>query len=284
MADNTKVMEKVTLSNGYDVWYARYGAVDALHTYFLVHGGAGSHEDFNELSPLLVHGNYNVIAIDLPESGLSDAEAAGGDRLTEETLIQTTMEVIRLLEAQNPRRRFIFVGHSFGGGTLMQAAARGKYQSLVGLALLNSSGFQPHNVTRPYGPKYVMCQLLITSPVARFFLSYILYFVSIYIIGLSPKLTRKDTTFMYQRGGTVDFPQVKTCAEYVRATKLPVFHATAKNDLIVEKAISDEISAFLKPSVKIESERGGHNIQRTRAPELAKAMVEWATSITKSQA
>ncbi|CAK4610276.1 hypothetical protein LEN26_010003 [Aphanomyces euteiches] len=270
MAVNTKVMEKVTLSNGYDVWYARYGAVDALHTYFLVHGGAGSHEDFNELSPLLVRDNFNVIAIDLPGSGLSDAEAAGGDRLTEETLIQTTMEVIRLLEAQNPRRRFIFVGHSFGGGTLMQAAARGKYQSLVGLALLNSSGFQPHNVTRPYGPKYVMCQLLFTSPVARFFLSYILYFVSIYIIGLSPKLTRKDT--------------LKTCAEYVRAAKLPVFHATAKNDLIVEKAISDEISAFLQPGVKIEYERGDHNIQRTRAAELAKAMTEWATSITKSQA
>ncbi|KAH9068904.1 hypothetical protein Ae201684P_021063 [Aphanomyces euteiches] len=148
----------------------------------------------------------------------------------------------------------------------MQAAARGKYQSLVGLALLNSSGFQPHNVTRPYGPNYI------------------LYFVSIYIIGLSPKLTRKDTTFMYQRGGTVDFPQVKTCAEYVRAAKLPVFHATAKNDLIVEKAISDEISAFLQPGVKIEYERGGHNIQRTRAAELAKAMTEWATSITKSQA
>ncbi|CAK4677218.1 unnamed protein product [Aphanomyces euteiches] len=270
MAVNTKVMEKVTLSNGYDVWYARYGAVDALHTYFLVHGGAGSHEDFNELSPLLVRDNFNVIAIDLPGSGLSDAEAAGGDRLTEETLIQTTMEVIRLLEAQNPRRRFIFVGHSFGGGTLMQAAARGKYQSLVGLALLNSSGFQPHNVTRPYGPKYVMCQLLFTSPVARFFLSYILYF--------------EGHAFMYQRGGTVDFPQVKTCAEYVRAAKLPVFHATAKNDLIVEKAISDEISAFLQPGVKIEYERGDHNIQRTRAAELAKAMTEWATSITKSQA
>ncbi|CAK4147443.1 unnamed protein product [Aphanomyces euteiches] len=163
-ASAAKVMDKVTLKNGYDVWFGLYGSADARYSYVFVHGGAGSHADFKELSPLLVRENFNVIALDLPGSGRTSRDAAGGDKLTEDSLIETGIEVIRIFEARNARWRCILVGHSFGGGTAMQAIARGKFHALIGLALLNSAGFRPHSFTRPYWLNSLLCQLLLARP------------------------------------------------------------------------------------------------------------------------
>ncbi|KAG9404622.1 hypothetical protein AC1031_004820 [Aphanomyces cochlioides] len=272
-AQVAKVMDKATLKNGYDVWFGLYGSADVCYSYVFVHGGAGSHEDFKDLSPLLVQDNFNVIALDLP----------GSDKLTENRLVDTIIEVIRIFEGRDSRWRFLLVGHSFGGGTAMHVVARGKFDSLIGLALFNSCGFRPHRIGRPYWLNYFLCQLLVVSPITRFIMMYILHFVAIHIVRLSPKLTMQKTTFMYQRGGSIDFPSNKTCAEFIHGSKLPVFHATARNDQIVEKAISDELSAVLKPNVKMEFDRGGHNIQRTRATELAQAMMEWTATTVLSQ-
>ncbi|KAG9404621.1 hypothetical protein AC1031_004819 [Aphanomyces cochlioides] len=279
MTVGTKVMDKVSLKNGHDIWYGRYGAVDALSSYIMVHGGAGSHEDFQDLSPLLVHDDFNVIALDLPGNGRTSAEAAGGEKLTENRLIDTVIEVLRIFEARNSRWRFILVGHSFGGGTVMNVAARGNFDSLVGLALFSSCGFRPHKRTRPYWFNRFLCQLLVLSPFTRFFIMRILHVMAIYVVGLSPKVTLEESTYMYQRGGSIDFSGIKTCAESIYSSKLPVFQATARNDKVVEKAISDEITAVLKPAVKIEFDGGGHNIQRTRAAELAQAIVAWTACI-----
>ncbi|CAK4140370.1 unnamed protein product [Aphanomyces euteiches] len=127
-----KVLDKMTLSNGHNLWFAMYGAADALKTYILIHGSPGNHKGFKHLSPLLVH-NVNVISLDLPGSGLTSPAAAGGIKLTEERIVEATSDFVRTLASQNPRRQFILVGHSFGGATAMQVAARGQLESLKGL-------------------------------------------------------------------------------------------------------------------------------------------------------
>ncbi|KAH9068706.1 hypothetical protein Ae201684P_004407 [Aphanomyces euteiches] len=101
-------------------------------------------------------------------------------------------------------------------------------------------------------------------------MEYFLYFVTIKVLGLSPKLTMQDSTMMYQRGGTIDFPAVKVCAEYIQRSKLPVFHASARNDIIVEKAISDEIAALLKPASKLSSNGAATIFKRREQPNLLK--------------
>ncbi|KAH9106453.1 hypothetical protein LEN26_011353 [Aphanomyces euteiches] len=279
----TKFMDKVTLTNGHDLWFALYGSPNALHTYVLIHGSPGSHEDFKELSPLLLSDDFNVIALDLPGSGLTSSEAAGGENLSEELLVDATREFIQILALRDPRRRFILLGHSFGGGTAMQVAAKGKFESLLGICLINSSGFRPQAGLNPYWINYFLFQLLILSPVTRFFMVPIVYFVMIKIIGLSPTLSKPQAVWMFHHAGTMDFPHVKECELSIKEQKIPVFHASARNDRLVEKAIGDEICALLQPAVRIEYDRGGHNIHRTRAPELGEAITKWATTISASQ-
>ncbi|KAG9404625.1 hypothetical protein AC1031_004824 [Aphanomyces cochlioides] len=214
-------MDKLTLTNGHDLWFALYGSANALHTYVLIHGSPGSHDDFKELSPLLLSDDVNVIALDLPGSGLTRSEAAGG--------------------------------------------------------------FRPQAGLNPYWINYFLFQLLILSPITRFFMVPIVYFVMIKIIGLSPTLSKPQAVWMFHRAGTMDFPHVKECGISIKEQKIPVFHASARNDRLVEKAIGDEICALLQPAVRIEYDRGGHNIHRTRAPELGEAIAKWATTISASQ-
>ncbi|CAK4140365.1 unnamed protein product [Aphanomyces euteiches] len=281
MAD--KAVDKVTLSNGHDFWFAMYGDADALNSYILVHGAAGTHEDFEYLSPLLVRENFNAIAVDLPGSGLTPSRAAGGNKLTEDLVVEAMCDFVGILASRDPCRRFYFVGHSFGGWTLIQVAARGKFVSLVGLCLINSSGFRPHVAVRPFWFNHFLYQLLVLSSVTRFVMADVVHFVSIKFIGFSPNLTKKDAVSMFHRGATMDYKGMKDCAAFINNAKIPVLHASALNDKLLEKAIGDEICAVLKPDVKIEFDRGGHKIQKTKAPELAEAIVEWATSIMKSQ-
>ncbi|KAH9119952.1 hypothetical protein LEN26_011354 [Aphanomyces euteiches] len=279
----TKVFDKATLKSGDDIWFAMHGDPNALHSYIFVHGIGGSHDDFKEISPLLVRDNFNVIAFDLPGSGRTTVEAAGGDKLTEDRLVEVIVEAIDVFAARNTCRRFFLIGHSLGGGTAMQVAAKGRFPSILGLALINSSGFRPHVVTKPFWLNCFFYQLLILSPVTRFFTMYFVHFIAIFIMGFSPKMSKTEAALMFHRGATMNYDGVGECVVKIHNSKLPVFIASTRNDKFVEKAIRDETCAVLQPTVRIEYERGGHNIQKTRATELSQALVEWAIPIASSQ-
>ncbi|KAF0737954.1 hypothetical protein Ae201684P_004588 [Aphanomyces euteiches] len=110
------------------------------------------------------------------------------------------------------------------------------------------------------------------------------HFVTIKIIGLSPKVTQTDAVSLFHRGATMDFDHVKQCAIFIHNSKLPVLCASARDDKLVEKAISDEICQVLQPVVKIEYKKGGHDIQKTRAEELAQSITAWTKSFVMDEA
>ncbi|KAG9404626.1 hypothetical protein AC1031_004825 [Aphanomyces cochlioides] len=127
----------------------------------------------------------------------------------------------------------------------MKVAARGQFESLKGLCLINSSGFRPQNGVKPYWLNCSLYKMLVLSPVTRFFMAPFVHFVTIRIIGLSPKVTQSDAVSLFHRGATMDFDHVKECAMFIHNSKVPVLYASARDDKLVEKAISDEICQVL---------------------------------------
>ncbi|CAK4630581.1 hypothetical protein LEN26_011350 [Aphanomyces euteiches] len=277
---NNKTLDNMTLQNGFDVWFASYGSPHALNTFVLVHGGAGSHLDFQYLSPHLVQDNVNVVAVDLPGNGLTSANAAGGIDLTENRIVDALVELIDAMRKRDPQRRIFLVGHSLGGMTAMQVAAKPSMnEALAGLALLNSGGFRPHVGGRPYWLVRLLYRSLVVSSFVRVVMSFVVHFVLVYVMGFAASKTKDEAVFTFHRGGTLDFSRIKSSAQAISKSTLPTFLATALNDRIIEKEISDEVCAVLKPAVRIEYPSGGHNIQKTRATDLAAALVSWANSI-----
>ncbi|CAK4627539.1 hypothetical protein LEN26_013442 [Aphanomyces euteiches] len=276
----TKTLEKVTLKNGEDVWFATYGYPNALDTFFLVHGAAGTHEDFKHFSPLLANEAYNVMAVDLPGHGLTSGDAAGGVDLTEARIVDAMIETVEILAAREPLRRFFLVGHSFGGATAMQIVARGQPSSIAGLALINTSGFRPHVIMRPYWVIVLLYKLLVASSFTRMLTSSLVRFLLV-THGFSKTLTSAESAYTFHRTATMDFDAVKESASLIHEIKLPLFYANARNDRVVEKAIGDEVFAILQPPARLEYDSGGHNIQKTRAAELSAALHKWAAAVPR---
>jgi pimeloyl-ACP methyl ester carboxylesterase len=71
--------------------------------------------------------------------------------------------------------------------------------------------------------------------------------------------------------GAADFEHLKRAA---RAALPPMLIAWALDDSLVESEIPAELARALPHARTLVFDQGGHNIQKTRAPELATAIQE----------
>ncbi|KAF0699881.1 Aste57867_9591 [Aphanomyces stellatus] len=268
----------VVLRNGHAVHYVTAGPSDAATTFILLHGSPGTHQDYRYISPMLLrHPNVNILAIDAPGNMFTSADAAGGWALTNDSVVDAVREAIDLLVKTRPSHvGFFVVGHSMGGQVAMQVAATST--NLAGVALLNSLGFEVPPTQRPFWFLQLTRWLLVFSAVTRYVMSILNRLILIHVLGFPQSIPRAMFAYTTMRWATQNFDLVQASAAAIHDKAMPSFLAYAKNDRLLSERMHEDVCAVLHPTVKLVFGTGGHNIQKTRADELANALVDWATT------
>ncbi|CAK4378224.1 unnamed protein product [Aphanomyces euteiches] len=268
------VKDHVTLSNGHAVHYVSHGPPTAPNTLLLLHGAPGSHRDFKHFAPLLVSDTISVIALDLPGNGLTSADTAGGWGLDNTSFVAAVAEAFALLVHKLPGRRFFIVGHSTGGHTAIQTAALAAQGVVHGVALLNSAGFRPSQSQRPYERVQGLAKKSAESPAGR---KEVLKLLRPFLLkaGFPPSIPDDEMAYSIQRTATLDHRVIHDNVMLLVQRKVPFFIANAADDPIVEKAICNELIQAISPQIHLQFDTGGHNIQKSRAQEIATALQDY---------
>jgi pimeloyl-ACP methyl ester carboxylesterase len=167
--------------------------------------------------------------------------------------------------------RFGVLGHSMGGATAVVAAAQHR-ERVSALVLLASVGLRPHRGLGMSARRFRMLGHGFSVPVLRSVLVRVAR--ERYRRRRFPGAESIDAgTFgvHFKAIGAADFDLLRRA---FASALPPTLLAFARDDHMVEAAIQDELRAALPAARVLEFGEGGHNIQKTRAPELAAAILE----------
>jgi pimeloyl-ACP methyl ester carboxylesterase len=234
-------------------------------TVVLVHGLPGSIRDWRWLAPaLLEQGVGRVVRMDLPGFGKTDASLCGYDIDARGAFVAELIEAMGLEDV-------VLAGHSMGGPVAVSAARASDRVRAV--ALVASVGPRIHRGLRRVPGIRAGCYTLHVPSVARAAL---------------PRLRRFFTAAGFRN--VSDDAILQTCFILARvrfathrrnlaALRKPTLVAWALDDRIVEPAIGDALYWAAPVGPRVRFPTGGHNIQATRAVELAQAIATWADSL-----
>lgn len=257
----------VASSPGGAVCYTDEGPRDAP-ALICLHGVPGSVRDFRYLAPQLA-GAVRVIRIDLPGFGCSAVQWEAVDTLQGRGRIALAVADALGIE------RFALAGHSMGGGAALAGAAADPTR-VVRLVLLASMGASRH---RGFGPgprvfgalaaaiRWPLASLLLL-PIAR----------GAYRRRRFPgseTLSAADFALQFRALAAADFGLVASLAG---SPLPPTLVAFARDDALIEPAVSEDLVARLAGPRVVRFDSGGHNIQKTRAAELGPEIAAFLTA------
>jgi len=247
----------VAATPGGAVCYTDEGPRDAP-ALLCLHGVPGSVRDFRYLAPQLA-GAVRVIRIDLPGFGCSAAQAGPLDSLSARGGVALAVADVLGIG------RLALAGHSMGGAAALAAAASAP-ERVGQLVLLASMGATRHRGFRPgprvFGALAALIRLPLVGrlllPIAR----------SAYRSRRFPgvdAMSASDFALQFRALAAADFRLVGALAG---GPLPPTLVAFARDDALIEPAISEDLVARLSQPRVVRFESGGHNIQKTRATEL----------------
>ncbi len=165
--------------------------------------------------------------------------------------------------------RAVLIAHSFGATQAVAATALHP-ERVAGLALLSPVGFRPHRGLRRL-PAPAALELGLKLPVIREPV------MSLLQKGYAAAGFRNVTNLEVERTLTsLNHLSWRDYRERVERVAQPSFCAWANDDQVIESDISREVADALPPGPRLEFETGGHNIQKSRAVEIADSLVPWA--------
>ncbi|OQR99779.1 serine protease family S33 [Thraustotheca clavata] len=257
------------------LWIEQVGLDDAPLTIVMLHGCPGSHLDYQYLAPLVVNEDSKVVSFDLPGNGTTSAKVVGGlPKLTAESIVKVVISALRQLSF----KKFILLGHSLGGHTTLQVAAESSLApNLLGISLLNPMGLRPPRW------QYPMIQCTFAS-LMRYYTtndddSNVLtrWNRSFYVNNLRFPSTIPESHFTAAcfRITSTNYHQIAIDVEILRQRKVPVFMALSSNDRVVEPDIGHELAAALNADTIKVWDKGGHNIPKSQAANIAQELQIW---------
>jgi pimeloyl-ACP methyl ester carboxylesterase len=227
-----------------------------------LHGLPGSARDFRWLAPNLVQ-HARLIRLEQPGFGGTPARTERSP-----TLAARARFVTRALDAIGIDRFFV-LGHSMGG-PLAIAVAASLRERVDGLALLASVGVRPHRMVRKFGRAPDLARMLEAPIVGRALL--VPMRTAYKRAGFSASTPDEAIRATQRIFSQSSFPDVMRA---VREVRCPSFLAWAEDDSFVESTIGLELGSLLPSGPRIAFPDGGHNVQKSRAIELADAIAKW---------
>jgi pimeloyl-ACP methyl ester carboxylesterase len=225
-----------------------------------IHGLPGTHRDFRWLASAL-RGQLRLVRLDMP--------GFGGTTMREPPRDWSELAaLVRAFAAEVIGGPYAVLGHSFGGPLATHVAALDhRVRALVWLATV---GLRPHRLIRRI-PSLRAIDAVVGMP------------------GVGPAALRLYRLGMRMAGfpSSITLDEVARCiaviarfshAEHrdaVERLRVPCFGAWTDDDPFVEPDVIVELLATAPEGPRVRFDDGGHNLQKTRAVELAEAIVPW---------
>ena len=233
----------------------------------LVHGLPGSHRDFRWLEPALSAG-ARVVRMDLPGFGQTPLKTMPGTTLPERGRV-----IVELLEALD-LSGIVLAGHSMGGGVATAAAAQAP-ERIAGLALIASLGPRAHRARREHDP----------APIARLMRVPILgrLMFPLVLKGFRRAgFKEEDRKILIHTLDCVAGTSFEDHRKHLALLNIPTAVIWADDDSFIEPEIFIELGEAVPEGPRLRFEGGGHNIQKSRATEMAEVLTPFAGGLLES--
>jgi pimeloyl-ACP methyl ester carboxylesterase len=236
-----------------------------------LHGIPGSVRDFRYLAPALTE-RLRFVRVDLP--------GFGGSPPVPEAIssLHGRADAVLDLADHLGLGAFGVLGHSMGGATALTLAAA--HADRVGLLVLVASvGLTPHRALGGIPPRtFARIAALVERPfVGRALLPIVRDRYRRLRLPGSEEMDAAAHARHLRAIGALDFVALRRAAQ---AALPPTLVAYAKDDALVEPRISEELARALSAHV-LAFDSGGHNIQKTRAPQLGQAILRSVAGVTR---
>ncbi|KAG1686199.1 hypothetical protein DVH05_007081 [Phytophthora capsici] len=253
-------------------------------TLVLIHGAPGTYRDFRHLIPLLKDRGVRVVGVNLPGFAGSTVLDTSNyyEHISAYPSVQLTYKAMQnvLKEVDN-----VFVlGHSFGGHAAVHFTginADEQKLRIKGLVLLAGAGHRPHQALSPRVNDFLWQMLRSGVPVVENASKWLVRQLYIKSFKFPDSKLPDYFTAGIARCATADFPLFAKHLEKNRS--LPSFLAWAKDDALIEEKIFLDVSAVCHPGPRLAFEKGGHNVQKTKASFLADELADWMNSVVKGE-
>ena len=229
-----------------------------------IHGLPGSGRDFRWLAPLLT-GFARVIRVDLP--GFGETPVATEPDPSPLGRARFVLELVDALELSRP----VLLGHSMGG-VVACAVADLAPDRFAGLALLASPGPRRHPMLRrvPFRLLTRALTLPLLAPVLRP--------VNRWSFALGGFRGYPDSALL-RTLQCVAATSIEDHAANLRRLSLPTLVAWCEDDQVIPTEYLVELAAACPDGPRLCFAQGGHNLQKTRAREIAEGLASWLESV-----
>lgn len=231
-----------------------------------IHGIPGAGHDFRWLAPALIT-YLRVLRIDLPGFGRTSRAAHPSpdmDRMAE--FIKQFLDSMEI-------DRVALLGHSLGGTIATQAATDRRVFALV---LVASAGPFSHRGHFPKTYRFFepFSRNGFTRPLLTAMVKHVLKWAG-FRIGNSDETA--ITTL--ECAAAIDF---KRHGKTLKSIDKPTMIIWAEDDRMVEPRVGETLKSIAPAGPRLHFDSGGHNIQKTRANEIAEALGPWVNERYRS--
>ena len=161
---------------------------------------------------------------------------------------------------------FALLGHSLGGVVATHAATDDRVRALI---LVSSAGPFSH---RGHFPKTYRFLAPFSRHWATRWLVIAMIRPAMELAGFRKGASNGTVVTSLQGAANIRFAQH---GETLRSLNKPTFVAWAQDDRVVEPRVSEAVVKIAPAGPRLHFDKGGHNIQKTRAVEIAETLCPW---------